>query len=414
MIDTILKSAIGRIVRRGNLEIVTSRGTRLRFGDGTGTTVIAAFTDRMAQVALLLDPDLRLGELIMDERLKIEAGSIYDLVHLFTDNLGHTQPPLLLRLFDRMRFATRRLRQRNRRARSRRNVAHHYDLDSRLYRLFLDPDMQYSCAYFEHEGQSLADAQAAKKRNICAKLGVGPGHCVLDIGCGWGGMALYAAQVCGAANVTGVTLSEEQLSVARDRARAAGLDGRVEFALQDYRDLSSRHDRIVSVGMFEHVGIAFYDSYFSTCARLLADDGVMLMHTIGSSDVPGFVTPWLDKYIFPGGYLPSLSEIMPAIERAGLIVTDVEVLQMHYATTLRHWRNTFLERRDEAAALFDERFCRMWEFYLAAAEAAFRSEGLVVFQIVLTTAPTTRPPTRREAVARADALLTSEAALSVS
>jgi cyclopropane-fatty-acyl-phospholipid synthase len=272
-------------------------------------------------------------------------------------------------------------------------VAHHYDLDSRLYRLFLDPDMQYSCAYFEQPDQSLTDAQLAKKRHIAAKLMAGPGHDILDIGCGWGGLGMYLAQIAGAKSVKGITLSQEQLAIAQKRA-AENASSTVAFKLEDYRDTQGQFDRIVSVGMFEHVGISYYDAYFKACHRLLKDDGVMLLHTIGCSGVPGFVTPWLDKYIFPGGYIPALSEIVPVIERAGLVIADVEILHSHYAQTLRHWRMTFMSRREEAKALYDERFCRMWEFYLAAAEAAFRCEDLVIFQIVLSKSPHRWPMTR--------------------
>jgi len=264
----------------------------------------------------------------------------------------------------------------------------------KLYRLFLDDDLQYSCAYFEHQEQPLEEAQRAKKRHIAAKLLLEPGHSVLDIGCGWGGLAFYLSQTGRAREVLGITLSDEQIAIARDRQSRLNLAGKIRFALQDYREVSGPFDRIVSVGMFEHVGVAYYDSFFGTCHKLLDDRGVMLLHTIGCSDTPGYVTPWVNKYIFPGGSIPSLSQIIPAIERARLIVGDVEVLQLHYAWTLRAWRERFLARRDEARRLYDERFCRMWEFYLAAAEVAFRCEALAVFQIQLTKKPAVTPATR--------------------
>jgi cyclopropane-fatty-acyl-phospholipid synthase len=260
-------------------------------------------------------------------------------------------------------------------------VAHHYDLDHRLYRLFLDKDFQYSCAYFEHSGQSLEEAQLAKKRLITAKLLVEPESRVLDIGSGWGGLGLYIKQIGGAADVLGVTLSTEQLAASRARAREEGLENSVRFALQDYRDIEGAFDRIVSVGMFEHVGPRYYGTYFRKCRQLLKPDGVMVLHTIGLLEGPWYPNPWLDKYIFPGGQLPALSEIVPAIERADLIVTDVECLRLHYAETLREWRHRFMANRDEALALYDERFCRMWEFYLAACEAAFRFQNVAVFQV---------------------------------
>jgi cyclopropane-fatty-acyl-phospholipid synthase len=267
--------------------------------------------------------------------------------------------------------------------RARRNVAHHYDLDHRLYRLFLDEDFQYSCAYFERPDLTLEEAQLAKKRLVTAKLVLEPDSRVLDIGSGWGGLALYIKEIGGAADVLGITLSNEQLEVSAARARERGLDGSVRFAMQDYRDLKGAFDRIVSVGMFEHVGPRFYRTYFGKCRELLKPDGVMLLHTIGLLDGPWYPNPWLEKYIFPGGQLPALSEITPAIERSGLIVTDVECLRLHYAETLAEWRRRFMARRAEAAALYDERFCRMWEFYLAGSEATFRHSGHMVFQIQL-------------------------------
>ncbi len=282
---------------------------------------------------------------------------------------------------------------RNLPGRSRRNVAHHYDLDGRLYELFLDADRQYSCAYFEHAAQSLEEAQRAKKRHIIAKLQLASHHKVLDIGSGWGGLACSLAQA-GAREVLGVTLSEEQLAYARQRLTQGPEATKNHVQLQPdglSQHVEGRFDRIVSVGMFEHVGVGSYATFFRTCRKLLADDGVMLLHTIsGCSAGPGFTTPWLDKYIFPGGYVPSLSEIVPEIERAGLLVADIEILRTHYAWTLRAWRDRFMARRSEAAKLYDERFCRMWEYYLAAAEVAFRCEDLVIFQIQITRSGRTR------------------------
>lgn len=392
--DRLLIAALRKIVRKGSLQVTTHRGDIHQFGDGTGTAIAIQFADVRAQNEFIADPDMRLGELYMNERIVLHQGTIYDLLFVFVDNLSRFRPPVLLRVLDRVRFATRRFRQINFPAQSRRNVSHHYDLDSRLYRLFLDADMQYSCAYFETETATLEEAQLAKKRLICAKLAIGPHHRILDIGCGWGGMARYIAQFTQASEVQGITLSEEQLKVAQARAATAECFLQPEFSLTDYRNVEKQYDRIVSVGMFEHVGVAFYDTFFKKCASLLPDDGAMLLHTIGCNDVPGFVTPWLDKYIFPGGYIPSLSEILPPIERAGLKVADVEVLRGHYPTTLRHWRTRFFAHRDQAHELYDERFCKMWEFYLASAEVAFQCEDLVVFQIVLTKQAGTLPATR--------------------
>jgi cyclopropane-fatty-acyl-phospholipid synthase len=279
------------------------------------------------------------------------------------------------------------------RKRARRNVAHHYDLDGRLYSLFLDADQQYSCAYFEQPDQSLDDAQLAKKRHLAAKLVLSPGSRVLDIGCGWGGLALYLAEMAGS-RVTGITLSSEQHVVASQRASERGLSNAAEFRLQDYRDVPEQFDRIVSVGMFEHVGVGFYDAFFRKCHSLLDDDGVMLLHSIGRSEGPSVTNPWIAKYIFPGGYIPALSEVLPAVERAGLLVTDIEIQRLHYAETLKAWRQRFLAQRSEVEEFYDAGFVRMWEFYLAAAEMSFREQAMMVFQLQLTKRQGVVPMTR--------------------
>ena len=389
-----LGKALRPLVQRGTLTLIAPSGDRLVFGDGAGEPIVARLADNAAVWALLLDPDLRTGELFTDGRLVMEQGAIYDFLSLILDNDSQPNPSPIVRALDRFRVATQLWRQRNDPGRSRRNVAHHYDLGDAFYALFLDPDWQYSCAYFEHLGQSLADAQRAKKRHIAAKLLLKPDHRVLDIGCGWGGLALYLAGAGRAAEVLGVTLSEEQLARAEDRARAAGLADRARFALTDYRAVEGRFDRIVSVGMFEHVGLGNYETFFQACRERLTDDGVMLLHTIGCSDEPSVTNPWITRYIFPGGHLPSLSDILKAVERSGLVVTDIEVLRLHYAETLRAWREAFMARRGEAVAMFDERFCRMWEYYLAMSETAFRFEQVVVFQLQLARRPESVPLTR--------------------
>lgn len=351
------------------------------------------FTSSRAQWRLLLDPELALGEIYMDEGLVLERGDMAGLLHIL---MGQPilQPTVMARLFFLARLALRRIAQFNPRGRSRRNVAHHYDLDGRLYSLFLDADRQYSCAYFEQPGQRLDDAQLAKKRHLAAKLVLErPDLKVLDIGSGWGGLGLYLAGVA-RAKVTGVTLSTEQLGVARGRAAEEGLEDRADFRLQDYRDVTGPFDRIVSVGMFEHVGVAHFGAFFRKVRELLAQDGVMVLHSIGRSDSPGFTNPWIAKYIFPGGYIPALSEVLPHIERAGLVVTDVEILRLHYAETLKAWRARFLARREEVARLTDARFIRMWDFYLAASEMAFRHQGMVVFQIQMAKRQEAIPLTR--------------------
>lgn len=380
--NRLLTAFLKRFIKDGSLEAIDASGARRLFGNEKEPFASIRFADRAAELHLLSNPPLALGELYMDGRLVIERGSIYDLLLIATRNLVLQPQTRLLRIQWSVRKALRSVRPGNSERRARRNVAHHYDLDGRLYDLFLDPDRQYSCAYFEHPEQNIEEAQLAKKRHIAAKLLVEPSQHVLDIGSGWGGLALYLAEQC-SARVTGVTLSAEQLEIARKRAVQKGLAGAVDFRLQDYRAIQGQFDRIVSVGMFEHVGAGHYDAFFSKAADLLADDGVMLLHSIGSFDGATITNPWVAKYIFPGGYLPGLSEVLPAVERAGLIVTDIEILRLHYAQTLNAWRERFVSRRVDAAMLYDERFCRMWEFYLAGFEAAFRHGGLMVFQIQL-------------------------------
>jgi cyclopropane-fatty-acyl-phospholipid synthase len=390
----LLRRGLGSVIATGRLDIVTPDGGRLSFGDGAGPPIAARFTDWGAVWAVLLDPDLRTGEMFTDGRLVMDKGEIYDFLCLVMSNGHAAEVGRWEAALDKLREVGTALFGRNERTASRRNVERHYDLGDRLYALFLDPDWQYSCAYFEYPGQSLAAAQKAKQRHIAAKLLIEPTSRVLDIGCGWGGFDCYLAAVAGAAEVLGVTLSTEQIQGAQLRAEARGLTDKVSFRIQDYREVEGVFDRIVSIGMFEHVGRAHYDEFFQTARRRLDRDGVMLLHTIGSTEKPDITNPWITKYIFPGGHLPSLSEIVASAERADLIVTDVEIWRLHYAETLRAWREAFMARRDEAVAIYDERFCRMWEFYLAMAEAAFRHEEIVVFQVQLAHRVETVPLTR--------------------
>jgi cyclopropane-fatty-acyl-phospholipid synthase len=340
---------------------------------------------------IVFDPELKFGEAYMDGTLIVEEGTIADLLTVICQNDASAtrwgRPLWLLRYFKR------RWQQLNLRGRARHNVAHHYDLDGQLYSLFLDADRQYSCGYFETPGQSLDDAQLAKKRHLAAKLLLQREHRVLDIGCGWGGLALYLAEFCGA-RVTGITLSKEQHALAQQRAAEKQLSQAADFRLEDYRDVAGKFDRIVSVGMFEHVGVNFYETFFRRCADLLADDGVFVLHSIGRSEGPGITNPWVAKYIFPGGYIPALSEVMPFIERAGLLVTDIEILRLHYAETIKAWRERFLAHREQVQRLYDPRFVRMWEFYLASSEVAFREHAMMVFQLQLTKRQGVVPMTR--------------------
>ncbi|CAA0088922.1 Cyclopropane-fatty-acyl-phospholipid synthase [Starkeya nomas] len=381
--ERLLSQVLARVVRRGSVVVTFASGTRATFGDGTGEPLEVRFTSDAWQRQIALDPELKLGEAFMEGGLVIERGDIAQLLALLMAQVGLQVPSASAKFLMKLRFLFRRLAQFNPRDRSQKNVAHHYDLDGRLYSLFLDADRQYSCAYFETPDQSLDDAQLAKKRHIAAKLLFDkPDLTALDIGCGWGGMGLYLAGHTGA-QVTGVTLSQEQLGVARCRAEERGLAERADFRLQDYRDVPGPFDRIVSVGMFEHVGVGHYDEYFGRVAELLKDDGVALIHSIGRSEGPGITNPWIAKYIFPGGYIPALSEVLPAIERAGLFVTDIEILRLHYAETLKAWRERFLAHREEVERLYDSRFVRMFEFYLASSEMAFRHQGMMIFQIQL-------------------------------
>jgi cyclopropane-fatty-acyl-phospholipid synthase len=391
--DRLLETVCASIVRTGSLRVTTANGRSFTVGDGTGRQVAVRFKSRATQIRAILDPDLGVPEAYMNGTFMVEQGSIADFLAIAMSQEAVAKMPTGFNPLLLLRFWHRRLQQFNPRSRARRNVAHHYDLDGHLYSLFLDADRQYSCAYFEDAGQSLDDAQLAKKRHLAAKLLVPPGSRVLDIGCGWGGLALYLAEVCGG-DVLGITLSREQLALAQGRAQEKGLDRHVEFRLQDYRDVVGRFERIVSVGMFEHVGVGFYDTYFARCADLLADDGIMVLHSIGRSEGPWITSPFIAKYIFPGGYIPALSEVLPAIERAGLLVTDIEILRLHYAETLKAWRERFTARREEVERLYDARFFRMWEFYLACSEMAFRHQNLMIMQFQLAKRQGVVPMTR--------------------
>ncbi|MGH6769419.1 MAG: class I SAM-dependent methyltransferase [Xanthobacteraceae bacterium] len=391
--EHVLRLALRHFIRAGNLRLTTAAGATHIFGDGSGPPAAIRFLTRAAERGVLIDPELRFGEAYVEGTMVVEEGTIADVLAIVLGQRRDGKPPVWAQAQWLLRYLYRRLRQFNWRQRARRNVAYHYDLDGQLYALFLDADRQYSCAYFETPGQPLDDAQLAKKRHLAAKLLIEPRHRLLDIGCGWGGLAIYLAETCGA-QVTGITLSQEQHAVARVRAAEKGLGDRVEFQLQDYREVPDRFDRIVSVGMFEHVGVGFYDTFFRRCASLLGDDGVMLLHSIGRSEGPNVTNPWIEKYIFPGGYIPALSEVLPAVEASGLLVTDIEILRLHYAETLKAWRQRFLAHREAVMRVYDARFVRMWEFYLAAAEMAFREQALMVFQIQLTKRQGVVPMTR--------------------
>ena len=407
--NRLLNKFLERTIREGTLEIVNADGSVRRYGDGKGEPVRIRFTSDAAERAVILDPDLKLGEEYMDGGYVIEAGSLYDILHVALSNMENFQPPWWSGFLASGRHVFRRLHQLNTPGRARRNIHSHYDLDGRLYALFLDDDLQYSCAYFEDGVTTLAEAQLAKKRHIAAKLDLRPGQKVLDIGCGWGGLGLYLAEHFGV-DVTGVTLSDEQYAVANRRAEERGLADRARFLLKDYRHLDGPFDRIVSVGMFEHVGVNHYRTFFNTAHDLLAPDGTMLLHSIGRFGPPGETSAFIRRYIFPGGYIPALSEVMPHVERSGLKVTDIEILRLHYARTLKLWRERFLAHKEEVLALYDERFVRMWEFYLAASECAFRVGAMMNFQLQLTRNQEVLPLTRGYMATAEEALRRKEGA----
>ena len=382
------------LVHRGTLRLIDAAGKPHVYAGAPGPVVTIRLHDRPLERQLLFYPRLMLGEAYMDGRLTIEDGAtLYDLLEFLGNNMAVAPKNVLTPLYNGFGRVFRGLQQWNPVGRSRRNVAHHYDLSDALYALFLDRDRQYSCAYFTGPDQTIEQAQANKKRHLASKLLLKPGQRVLDIGCGWGGLALYLAKEC-EVEVTGLTLSVEQHRVAERRAAAAGLSSKVRFKLLDYREERDQYDRIVSVGMFEHVGVPQYPAFFSKVKSLLKDDGVALLHAIGRSDGAGSTNPWIRKYIFPGGYSPALSEVLPVVERTGLWITDIESLRLHYAETLRAWRTRFLAERERVKALYDERFCRMWEFYLAGSEIAFRYQGHMVWQMQMARRVDTVPLTR--------------------
>ena len=368
------------VVRSGTLGVIDAFGRSHEFPGGPGPRATIRLHDKALHRTLFFRPALRVGEAYMDGTLTIERGTLYDFLELCARNMGRLERYPLQSLGGWFGRALRRAHQYNPIRRARRNVAHHYDLSGSLYEMFLDRDRQYSCAYFVTGNDTLEIAQENKKRHIAAKLLLEPGHSVLDIGSGWGGLCIYLARVA-PVRATGITLSGEQQRVAEERARADGLSDRVRFHVRDYREEDGTYDRVVSVGMFEHVGARHYVQFFQKLKALLAEDGVALLHSIGRMQAPGVTNPWLRKYIFPGGYTPALSEVLAAVERVGLWVTDIEILRLHYAETIREWRRRFEANREAIKALNDERFCRMWEFYLTACEVAFRHMDQMVFQM---------------------------------
>ena len=397
----LLNTMLARFVRTGTLRVIDAAGKTHVHQGTAGPEVTIRITDPGLYRSIFLNPELRVGEAYMDGTLVIEEGTIRDLLLLFALNRENLRTQPLQRSLRSVYKSFRAFQQRNSPSRSRANVAHHYDLSNDLYQLFLDDDLQYSCAYFQKPDESLEEAQRNKLRHIAAKLALRPGQRVLDIGSGWGGLALFLAEAADV-EVVGVTLSTNQHSLATARAAERGLGDRVRFELTDYRNVTGQFDRIVSVAMFEAVGFRYFPAFFGKLASLLADDGVALLHSIGRMGGPGATAPWIRKYIFPGGYVPALSETLAAVEQAGLWTTDIEILRGHYAETFLAWDKRFQSKRDQAAALFDERFCRMWEFYLIATEVGFRYGKQMVFQVQLTKQQYGLPITR-DYIAQAEA-----------
>jgi cyclopropane-fatty-acyl-phospholipid synthase len=389
-----------RLVLRGSIVVVDARNQRHTFGDNTAPQVTVRLRDPRLHWQLFLNPGLTLGEAYMEGDLSIDGGDIYRFLDIIGQNLqekgfgwGNPLLPGFAGLVSRLSLPFRRLLQANGRRRARRHAAHHYELNEQLYDLFLDPDRTYSCGYFRTANDSLELAQQQKNCHLAAKLRLRPGLRVLDIGCGWGGLALFLAQACDL-SVTGVNVATEQVAAACRRAEARGLAARARFVARDYRDIEGVYDRIVSVGFLEHVGVPHVDAFFAKVSRCLAEDGVAVIHFIGRADGPGQTNAWLRKYIFPGGYCPALSEVIPAIERQRVWVTDIECWRLHYAWTLRHWRERFRANWAQAEALTNEKFCRMWEYYLAVCEMAFRYTPLAVYQIQIAKRVDALPYTR--------------------
>ena len=387
--------ALRKLLKTGSLTLIDADSHRHEIrGAAPGRHAAIRLTDKALHRRLLLSPYVAVGEAYMDGTLRVEEGTLEDFLEILMINEDTASgEQLVFRANDWVGRRLRWLQQHNPVGKARENVAHHYDLSDTLYDLFLDRDRQYSCAYFTAGDETLEEAQDNKKRHLAAKLLLEPGQKVLDIGSGWGGLALYLARIANV-DVTGVTLSVEQHKVATERARAAGLADRVRFHLRDYREDKDRYDRIVSVGMFEHVGARHYREFFAHLRGMLTDNGVCVLHSIGRMEPPGYTSPWLRKYIFPGGYTPALSETLAAVERERLYVCDIEVLRLHYAKTLRHWYDRFQANRSRIEALYDARFCRMWEFYLKGCEVSFKYANQMVFQIQLARRQEAVPLTR--------------------
>ena len=388
----ILDSLLKKILKKGHLVWIKPNGLDFEYGDKTGTPIKMRTTNAFSEIKMMMNPSLHFGESYMNGSLILEEGTIHDLLKLIFINSGSNADHWVMKVDKFIRAIRNRIVSSNYIPKSKKNVAHHYDLSDKLYDLFLDKDRQYSCAYFNSPNDTLEQAQLNKKELIAKKLLLEEGQNVLDIGSGWGGMASYLSKRSNV-NVKGVTLSEEQIAYSKQRKIDESLD-KVEYALQDYRNVEESYDRIVSVGMFEHVGTPHYQEFFDKVYQLLNETGVALIHTIGRIDQPTTNDPWIEKYIFPGGYIPALSEVMQRVEKSGLTTTDIQVLKFHYAETLKRWRYNFYDNIDKVKEFYDEKFCRMWDFYLSSSQASFEESSLVIYQLQLSKNKKTVPDSR--------------------
>ena len=388
----ITHSVLSRVIKKGNLTWTHHNGIVNHYGDGSGDSIKIRTTKEFSEIKLLLNPSIQFGESYMNGSLIIDEGRIHDLLKILFTNSKVDVDHWIMHLSKNIRFILNKFSVGNYLSKSKNNVAHHYDLSDRLYELFLDQDRQYSCAYFNSPNDTLDQAQTNKKELIAKKLLLEKDQKVLDIGCGWGGMAAYLSNRSDV-NVKGITLSEEQIEYAKKRKIEHSLDN-VEYELQDYRKVNEKYDRIVSVGMFEHVGTNHYQEFFNKVYDLLNDTGVALIHTIGRLSEPSTNDPWIEKYIFPGGYIPALSETVSKIEKSGLSMTDIQILKFHYAETLKRWRYNFYDNIEKVKEIYDEKFCRMWDFYLSSSQASFEESTLVVFQLQLSKNKKTVPDKR--------------------
>ena len=389
-----LVSFLNNLIKYDGFELIDANSKKYVIGNPVKEKpIVLKLFDQKLMQKLLINPDLYFGEAYMNGSLVIQNGTITEFLDLAFRNIGRGDINFYGTVIKKIKGTFRYLTSFNKIVKSKENVAHHYDISEKLYDLFLDKNRQYSCAYFKNENDTLEEAQKNKMHHIIKKLNIKPNQKVLDIGSGWGTLALEIAKETNA-SVTGITLSENQFEYSKNKAKEMNLSNQVEFKLIDYRQLNEKFDKIVSVGMFEHVGRKFYRTYFNTVSKLLNEKGIALIHTIGSTMPPRDPQPWITKYIFPGGYTPSLSEAVKPIEDSGLIISDIEVLRLHYAHTLRHWKERFLSKKDAVLDMFDEKFFRMWEFYLASCEMAFKWGDQVVFQFQLTKDNTSVPNTR--------------------